>query len=231
MIACESSVACRAAVETPVRGGAPENARRRRYRLGPRQAKAAGTATTAAREAARSRGEEEVGDDDGGGEEEERDLHRDARYGEIWGDMGRCGEIWARSCGTVRSALTQQYNPGPESHGSTATVQHATNGIEQRTHTGDIARERAEAHLVSRGEHLLLAGVASVGEELSRARTGSTPSCEGDAYRSVPGRLVDGSWKGPTPGGEGDASDARAAEALLHPIARRAFVMVLSALC
>ena len=93
MIACESSVACRAAVETPVRGGAPENARRRRYRLGPRQAKAAGTATTAAREAARSRGEEEVGDDDGGGEEEEeRDLHRDARYGEIWGDMGRYGE-------------------------------------------------------------------------------------------------------------------------------------------
>ena len=78
-----------------MRGGAPENARRRRYRLGPRQAKAAGTATTAAREAARSRGEEEVGDDDGGGkEEEERDLHRDARYGEIWGDMGRHGEMW-----------------------------------------------------------------------------------------------------------------------------------------
>mmetsp|Transcript_7221 Transcript_7221/g.23834 ORF Transcript_7221/g.23834 Transcript_7221/m.23834 type:complete len:243 (+) Transcript_7221:695-1423(+) len=40
-------------------------------------------------------------------------------------------------------------------------------------------------------------GVASVGEEPSRARTGSAP------------------------GGEGDASDARAAEALLHPIARR----------
>ena len=117
----------------------------------------------------------------------------------MWGDMGRCGEIWARSCGTVRSALTQQYNPGPESN----------------------AVGYSRAHLASRGEHLLLAGVASVGEERSRARTGSAPSCEGDAYRKVPGRLVDGSWKGPTPGGEGDASDARAAEALLHPIARR----------